>query len=378
MAKKAKAKSKGTKKSTKGNKSKGNKKSTKKGKGSGPATNEPKLQFISPNKAGKLIDENISVRDVDRRDPKFKELVESVKRHGIILPIVFAKDAKGELRLVDGRQRIDAARQAKNKSIPYIITPGTYEELISKGLDANEARVPMSVIQEAMVLKRATKLLKKKKGKVPSAVALGKFLGRNPRWIEDRVNLLGMPKEIQDALDDNSGWATIGKCHELARVHPKDRGQLIPMMKRMSVKPFRAHIEKKAKAGEIKWAKGQSKPRTEAGKKGTSDKKKGTSDYSKTIKAGKGGPSAEIDVLKPTAIEKALTQAERALNSENKKKKPSSVEVAYQRGFIHALLLTLNLPQADSMKDSLAKFEAAAKKNATKKNGKKKKVVKKK
>jgi ParB/RepB/Spo0J family partition protein len=313
------------------------------------------VKFISPGEI--VVDPNIRVRDVDRRDPKFKELVESIRVHGVLQPVILAEDKKGRKVLVAGNHRREGAVVAKVKAIPFILTKGTAEELISKGLDENECRIPMSPIQEAMVLERARRVAKAK-----SNVALGNILHRNPRWVADHLSLLELPAEIRDALDDNTGEVTIGKTHELMRVHPTDRAQVVPVMKRLSLNPFRTYIEKKVVAGEIRFAGGKAAPRTEKGKKG---KSVGVSKaekviYSKKIK-GEGGAEAEIDVKTPNQILKCIAECEKALNSENKKKAPDAIEVSYQKGLVHAYLNVLNLPAAESLDESLTKHDKKGK-----------------
>lgn len=334
------------------------------------AKEEPKggLRYIAPRKV--ILDEKIFVRDVDRKDPKFKELVESVKALGTLIHPLVLNETKQGMRLVCGRQRLDACRQAKLKAVPYITVEGTDSELVHMALDENENRVPMSVVQEAEVLHRARKLLKKEKGKTPSNVLLAKRLNRSARWVADRFEILKLNDEMQKSLDDNSGEVTIGKVHELMRVHPQDRPKVVNLMRSLNLPAFRNALEKHAKAElkekgtGIRWAGGKAKPRTAAAKAGKSKKGSAKAEkvvYSKTVKA-EGAPAAEIDVKTPNQILKLVAKCEAGLRSETKKKKPDLEEVAYQRGQIHAYLVVLNLPQADSLKDALKAHDQKKKK----------------
>ena len=324
-------------------------------------TIQPATQYISPGDV--LIDESILVRDVNRSDPKYKELVESIKFIGTLLqPVVLHQTPKGP-RLVCGRQRLDAARAAKVKAVPYVLVEGTDDQLIQMGLDENEARVPMSPIQEAKVLERAAKLLTKGKKK-PSNVLIGKRLNRNPRWIADHLDLLSLDADLQRLLDDNSGEVTIGKTHELMRVHPDDRGKVINVMRKTSLTGFREALEKlaameKEKEGSgIRWASGRAQPRTEAAKKGEGASKKKVKYTGVEIKE-KGAPKAKADFATPDQITKLLKKCEHGLVAEVKKKSPSAEEVAYLRGQIHAYLTVMQLPVADNLKDSLTAFDKA-------------------
>lgn len=326
----------------------------------------PATQYISPQDV--LIDEAILVREVNRSDPKFKELVESVRFLGTLLqPLVLNQTPKGP-RLVCGRQRLDAAQQAKVKAVPYVLVEGTDDQLIQMGLDENEARVPMSPIQEARVLERAAKLLTKGK-KRPSNVVIGKRLNRNPRWIADHLDLLSLDLDLQRLLDDNTGEVTVGKTHELMRVHPEDRGKVINVMRKTSLAGFKEALEKLADREKenpgsgVRWASGKAKPRVEKAAKKNKKAAGAKAQHTGVVKE-KGVPSAKADVRELPQIIKLLKACESGLLAEAKKKAPSSEEVAYLRGQIHAYLTVMNLPQADNLKDSLTAYDKA---NAPKK-----------
>jgi ParB family chromosome partitioning protein len=51
-------------------------------------------------------------------DDRMAELVESVKRHGIITPLTLAPDGDGGFVVVAGERRLRAAKAAKLKEVP--------------------------------------------------------------------------------------------------------------------------------------------------------------------------------------------------------------------------------------------------------------------
>src|SRR5262249_15221368 len=62
-------------------------------------------------------------------DDRMAELVESVKRHGIITPLTLAPDADGGFVVVAGERRYRAAKAAKLKEVPAQVREGDGETL---------------------------------------------------------------------------------------------------------------------------------------------------------------------------------------------------------------------------------------------------------
>jgi len=316
------------------------------------------LKYISPENI--ILDPKILIREPQTDSPQYKALVESIKHHGAVLqPIILNQTEKG-YRLIAGRQRVEAAKSAKLKAIPYVEVAGTDDQLVSMALDENEARVQMTVMQEAQVLDRARKLLSKPGKEKASNVVIAKSLNRPPHWVADHLSLLELPKEIQAVLDSAED-VTIGKCHELMRVHSADRPKVLDMMRKMTLKPFRAYLEKQAKDGEIRWVGGKAKPRTESGKK--AEPKKGDEKSQKAQYTGKkitekDAPEVTVDMKTPAQVVEIIKKVEDALNAEAMKK-PEAQDVAklnYLRGQLHAFLTTLNLPAADSLNAAMVTY----------------------
>lgn len=323
------------------------------------------LKYISPEAV--LLNPKLLIREPQKDSPKFKELVESIKHHGAVLqPIILHQTDKG-LELVAGRQRLAASQTAHIKAIPYVEVEGDADQLVSMALDENEARIQMSVMQEAQVLDRVRKLIGKEKA--ASNVAVAKTLNRPPHWVADHLALLELPKDIQALLDTGED-VTIGKCHELMRVHPSDRPAVMDMMRKMTLRPFRAWLEKQAKEGAIKWVGGKAKPRTEAAKKGEPKKgdeksqkahlKAKEAQYTGTSIKEKNAPECTVDMKTPAQVVKIIKKVEDALNAEMQKK-PEAQDVAqmnYLRGQMHAYLTCLNLPAADTLNAAMVAFSA--------------------
>jgi len=93
-----------------------------------------------PNQPRKFFDE-----------VELEDLANSIKRHGVLQPILFRQAEKGKLILVSGERRFQASKLAKLDTIPGIFTEGSATEI---ALVENLLRVDLTPIEEAEGLER--------------------------------------------------------------------------------------------------------------------------------------------------------------------------------------------------------------------------------
>src|SRR3954451_10754819 len=65
----------------------------------------------------------------DFDEERMAELVESVKRHGIITPLTLAPDGSGGFTIIAGERRYRAAQAARLKQVPAQVRDGDDEAL---------------------------------------------------------------------------------------------------------------------------------------------------------------------------------------------------------------------------------------------------------
>ncbi|MCX5810682.1 MAG: ParB/RepB/Spo0J family partition protein [Proteobacteria bacterium] len=128
-------------------------------------------------------------------DPQaLAELTESVKRSGILQPILFRQDTDGTLYIVVGERRHMAAQMADLLAIPSICAEGNTAEI---ALVENLQRQDLTCIEEAEALKRH--MDEEKYTQEQLAAVMGK-----PRTtINDSLFLMRLPREIRDDCRDN-------------------------------------------------------------------------------------------------------------------------------------------------------------------------------
>ena len=87
----------------------------------------------------------------DAERAELDRLVESIRQHGLIHPLVVAPgDAEGRYRLVDGERRYRACAEAGVVEVPVIgHEPDRATEAVDVALVANIERVELTPVEEA-------------------------------------------------------------------------------------------------------------------------------------------------------------------------------------------------------------------------------------
>ena len=151
---------------------------------------EPNVQYINvesiiPNRFQPRLtfDENA-----------LKELAMSIKEHGIIQPLVLRKLANDKFEIIAGERRYKASQIAGLNQVPAIIADLDDNASAEVALVENLQRRNLSAIEEAKSYK---KLLDR--GYLTQEV-LAKRLGISQSSVANKVRLLNLTEEVQDAL----------------------------------------------------------------------------------------------------------------------------------------------------------------------------------
>jgi len=123
------------------------------------------------------------------------DLTESIRRHGVLLPLLVERHHRGGLRLIAGERRYAAAKAAGQASVPVILrgTRGDTHALTLAAIE-NMHRLEMTPIDEA----RAIKTMLTDGGMNQAQVAAE--LARTPSWVSARLSLLELPTAVQHKI----------------------------------------------------------------------------------------------------------------------------------------------------------------------------------
>ena len=125
---------------------------------------------------------------------KLEELAESIKKHGVIQPVLVRKDGKG-FELVAGERRFRAAKLAKLKKIPVVVSNISDVQSLEIAILENIQREDLNPLDVAKGYQR----LKDEFGYTQEAVA--KSVGKPRSSVANSLRLLTLSPKIQDEID---------------------------------------------------------------------------------------------------------------------------------------------------------------------------------
>ena len=156
-------------------------------------------------------------------DTSLEELKASIKRAGIIEPIIIRPIAHGTYELVAGERRFRAAQAVGVKEIPAIIKATSDQETLELSLIENVQRENLNPMEEARGYARLLDEFGYTQEEVASAV------GKDRVTIANLLRLLALPDELQQGLRD--GAITLGHAKVLLSV--EDRAKQLEIFRQI-------------------------------------------------------------------------------------------------------------------------------------------------
>jgi ParB/RepB/Spo0J family partition protein len=137
------------------------------------------------------------------------ELAASIKKYGVLQPVVAERAHRGRLTLRFGQRRVAAARKAGLTVVPTLVVPeGLPDDQLVTALVENLHRAAMAPIEEARACKTLLDF-------GLSRADIANALAHSPQWVADRLALLELPRELQREIDDRR--LPLGQAADLAR-----------------------------------------------------------------------------------------------------------------------------------------------------------------
>ena len=165
------------------------------------------------------------------------ELAESIKEHGVIQPIVVRK-VSDKYEIIAGERRYKASVLAGKTTIPAIITDLDDKESAEIALIENVQRQNLTPIEEAISYKKILDM-----GYL-TQITLGEKLGKTQSTIANKLRLLNLSEEVQEALMENK----ISERHARSLLRLSSDKQIIMLNKiiseRLTVRAADEEIEK--------------------------------------------------------------------------------------------------------------------------------------
>lgn len=123
-----------------------------------------------------------------------KELAASIKRHGVVQPLVVTPAKDGMYTLIAGERRWRAAKGAGLETVPAIIRTSEELEQLELALIENVQRVDLSPLEQAVSIERLHEQFSL------SYDEIAKRLGKANSTVNNSVRLLRLPEAARDSL----------------------------------------------------------------------------------------------------------------------------------------------------------------------------------
>jgi len=137
------------------------------------------------------------------------DLIDSIKEHGILEPLVVAKTPAG-YQIVAGERRWRAAKLAGLTHVPALVRETTPKGMLEMALVENVQRIDLNPLDRAKGFER----LLNEFGLTTSEVAVR--IGKSVAYVSNSIRLLSLPDALKDGL--LSGLITEGHARALAAI----------------------------------------------------------------------------------------------------------------------------------------------------------------
>ena len=144
---------------------------------------------------------------------KLEELTASIKKQGVLSPILVRELGLNEYEVIAGERRLRASKMAKLETIPCLIDQKQDQDALISALIENLQREDLNPVEEARGLDR----LKREFGLTQDEVA--KSTGKARSTIANSLRLLSLPSKVLDML--STGQIEKGHAKLLASLEPK-------------------------------------------------------------------------------------------------------------------------------------------------------------
>lgn len=159
---------------------------------------------------------------------RLAELTESIRKQGVIEPVVVRPPDDGKYLLVAGERRWRAACQAQLDTIPAIVRDLNEKEALTIALVENIQRENLNPIEEARAYRRLLKQQDWNQQQLATAVA------KSRSAIANRMRLLDLPVVVKKSIEEGS----LSAGHARALLGLKDENDIIDLTKKIKSRGY--------------------------------------------------------------------------------------------------------------------------------------------
>lgn len=137
------------------------------------------------------------------------DLVDSIREHGILEPLVIAKTPAG-FQIIAGERRWRAAKLAGFKTVPAIIKETSPQGMLEMAIVENVQRSDLNAIDRAKAFERLIAEFGLSNSEISQRI------GKSPAYISNSLRLLSLPDALKDGL--LTGLISEGHARALAAI----------------------------------------------------------------------------------------------------------------------------------------------------------------
>ena len=150
-----------------------------------------------------------------RADSQMIELQESIKKYGILNPLIVRPKKDGCYKIISGHRRKFAAEKIGYRKIPVIIRVLKDDEAVVSMVDSNLQREMISPSEKAFAYKMKYEAIKRKAGRrkcgqvdhnlgKKSIELIGEECGDSPKQVQRYIKITDLIPEMLEKVDDGS------------------------------------------------------------------------------------------------------------------------------------------------------------------------------
>lgn len=128
-------------------------------------------------------------------EEKLAELAASIKKHGLIQPLIVTEQ-KGQFYLIAGERRWRASQIAELKEVPVVVKEATPQDMLELAIIENVQRADLNALEEAYAYQQLVEDFGMTQEEVAESV------GKARSTIANLLRLLTLPENIQQAVID--------------------------------------------------------------------------------------------------------------------------------------------------------------------------------
>lgn len=137
------------------------------------------------------------------------DLVDSVREHGVLEPLVIAKTPAG-YQIIAGERRWRASKLAGLRTVPAVVKETTPQGMLEMALVENVQRTDLNAIDRAKAFERLISEFALTNSEISQRI------GKSPAYVSNSLRLLTLPDALKDGL--LTGLITEGHARALAAI----------------------------------------------------------------------------------------------------------------------------------------------------------------